>query len=140
MEISRKQALILGSAALLVLVLVAAGGAVYLMLSGGAELKYGTQAALRGALPVTAAAELQQRGVRLAAPLKCADQPGRSKERIRVSCTGTTSDEKPVTVFGSGEKKTNRAYYTILVDGRPVVQNASCLGADCRSREANGHG
>lgn len=137
-EISRKQALILGSAALLVL--VAVGGAVYLVLSGGRELKYKTQAALREALPVTAAAELHQRGVRLAAPLKCADRPGWSKEDMRVSCTGTTSDKKPVKVFGSGEKETNHAYYTILVDGRPVVQNASCLGADCRSKEANGRG
>lgn len=135
---SRKKALILGAAALLVL--MAAGGAAFLALSGGKELKYKTQAALRKALPVTAAAELRQRGVALAAPLKCADVPGWSKERLRVSCTGTTTQKKPVEVLGSGDVKTARAYYTILVDGRPVVANASCLGADCRSQEAGGRG
>ncbi|MFA1543366.1 hypothetical protein [Actinomadura monticuli] len=137
-KMSRKKAVILGSAVLAVLVL--AGGAAFLMLSGGEELKYKSQAALRKALPVTAAAELHQRGVTLAGPLKCADLPGWSKERLRVSCTGTTSDKKPVQVIGSGEKETHKAAYTILVDGRPVVENASCLGADCRSGEANGRG
>ena len=136
MKISRKKALILGSAALAVLVV--AGGAAFLVLSGGKDLKYTTQAAMRKALPVTAAAELQQHGVSLGAPLKCADLPGWTKEKLRVSCTGATSDKKPVQVIGSGEKETHEASYTILVDGRPVVQNASCLGADCRSGEANG--
>ncbi|MFB4312155.1 hypothetical protein [Actinomadura sp. GTD37] len=135
---NRKKALILGSAAFVALVL--AGGAAFLVLAGGKELKYQSQAALRKALPVTAAAELHQRGVALAAPLKCADLPGWTKEKLRVSCTGTTSDKKPVQVIGSGEKETHEASYTILVDGRPVVQNASCLGADCRSGEANGGG
>ncbi|NVI90373.1 hypothetical protein [Actinomadura sp. BRA 177] len=138
MKISRKKALILGSAALLVLVV--AGGAAYLALSGGKELKYKTQAALRKALPVTAAAELHQRGVTLAAPLKCEDLTGWTKERLRVSCSGKTSDKKPVEVLGSGDKKTAKTYYTILVDGRPVVENASCLGADCHSQEAGGRG
>jgi hypothetical protein len=137
-KISRKKALILGSAALIVLAL--AGGISYLALSGGKELKYKTQAALRNALPVTAAAELHQRGVTLAAPLKCADLPGWTKERLRVSCTGTTSDSKRVEVLGSGEKKTATTYYTILVGGRPVVQNATCLGADCHSQEAGSRG
>lgn len=137
-KLSRKKALILGSAALAVLVL--AGGAAFLVLSGGEELKYKTQSALRKALPVTAAAELHQRGVTLAAPLKCADLPGWTKQKLRVSCTGATSDKKPVEVIGSGETETHKASYTILVDGRPVVQNASCLGADCRSGEANGGG
>jgi hypothetical protein len=135
---SRKKALILGSAALLVL--GAAGGAAFLALSGGDELKYKTQAALRKALPVTAAAELHQRGVTLAAPLKCEDLAGWTKERLRVSCSGRTSDKKPVEVLGSGDKKTAKTYYTILVDGRPVVENASCLGADCHSQEAGGRG
>ncbi|NKZ07726.1 hypothetical protein [Actinomadura latina] len=138
MKISRKKALILGSAALLALVV--AGGAAFLALSGGKELKYKTQAAMRKALPVTAAAELHQRGVSLAAPLKCADMPGRTKERLRVSCTGATSDKKPVEVLGSGDMKTAKAYYTILVAGHPVVANASCLGADCHSQEAGGRG
>ncbi len=97
--------------------LVVAGGAAYLALSGGKELKYKTQAALRKALPVTAAAELHQRGVTLAAPLKCEDLTGWTKERLRVSCSGKTSDKKPVEVLGSGDKKTAKTYYTILVDG-----------------------
>jgi len=42
-------------------------------------LHYKTQAALRKALPVTAAAELHQHGVRLGAPLRCADLPGWTK-------------------------------------------------------------
>jgi hypothetical protein len=135
---SRKKALILGSAALIVLAL--AGGVSYLALSGGKELKYKTQTALRTALPVTAAAELKQRGVTLAGPLKCADLPGWTKERLRVSCTGTTADRKRVDVLGTGETRTATSNYTILVGGRPVVENASCLGADCRSEEAGGRG
>lgn len=129
----RRKALILGSAALLVLVL--AGGGVALLLTGREELRYQTQSALRKALPVTAAAELQQRGVTLAAPLKCEDLPGWTKSKLRVSCTGTTSDDKPVEVLASGEEETSESYYTILVDGRPVVENATCLGADCREQE-----
>ncbi|GGU06728.1 hypothetical protein GCM10010177_77530 [Actinomadura citrea] len=133
LKIGRKPALILGSAALLVI--AAVGGGAFLLLSGGEELHYKTQAALRKALPVTAAAELHQHGVRLGAPLRCADLPGWTKKKMRVSCTGMTSDEKPVEVIGSGEQETRRNYYTILVDGRPVVENASCLGADCRKQE-----
>ncbi|TDD84075.1 hypothetical protein E1293_13625 [Actinomadura darangshiensis] len=133
LNLSRKKALILGAAGLLVL--IAVGGGAYLLLSGRDELQYKTQAALRKALPVTAAAELHKRGVDLGSPLKCDDLPGWTKKKMRVSCTGTTSDKKPVKVLGSGEEETHKAYYTILVDGRPVVQNASCLGADCVRKE-----
>ncbi|TMQ95856.1 hypothetical protein ETD83_21975 [Actinomadura soli] len=133
MGTNRKKALILGSAALLVLVLV--GGGVAFVVTGGEELKYQTQSALRRAMPVTAAAELQQRGVTLASPLKCEDLPGWTKTKMRVSCTGTTSDKKPVEVLGSGEQETSKNNYTILVDGQPVVENASCLGADCRTQD-----
>lgn len=129
---NRRKAVILGSAALLVLVLV--GGGVAFLLTGRDELRYTTQSALRKALPVTAAAELQQRGVTLASPLKCEDLPGWTKSKLRVSCTGTTSDRKPVEVIGSGEQDTAKSYYTILVDGRPIVENAPCLGADCREQ------
>ncbi|TDC55469.1 hypothetical protein E1281_12335 [Actinomadura sp. KC345] len=129
----RKKALVLGAAALLVLVV--AGGGAFLLLSGGDELDYKTQAALRKALPVTAAAELHERGVKLAAPLECADLPGWTKEKLRVSCTGTTTDEKPVQVIGSGRQETAESSYTILVNGKPVVENAPCLGADCESNE-----
>ncbi|GAA2249902.1 hypothetical protein GCM10010402_00670 [Actinomadura luteofluorescens] len=133
LRIGRRQALVLGSAALLVIAVV--GGGAFLLLSGGQELQYKTQAALRKALPVTATAELHKHGVRLGAPLRCADLPGWTKKKMRVSCTGMTSDEKPVEVFGSGELETRKNYYTILVNGRPVVENASCLGADCRKQE-----
>ena len=133
LQMGRKKALVLGAAALLVLVV--AGGGAFLLLSGGDELTYKTQAALRKALPVTAAAELHQRGVKLASPLECADLPGRTQEKLRVSCTGTTTDEKPVKVIGSGEHETAKSNYTILVNGKPVVENAPCLGADCDSDE-----
>ncbi|GAA4241501.1 hypothetical protein GCM10022254_70570 [Actinomadura meridiana] len=126
---SRKKALVLGSAALLVLALV--GGGAAFLLTGRGELQYKTQSALRRAMPVTAAAELRERGVSLASPLKCADLPGWTKTKMRVSCTGTTSDQKPVEVLGTGQEDTHKAYYTILVDGRPLVENVSCLGADC---------
>ncbi|TDD35728.1 hypothetical protein E1287_12980 [Actinomadura sp. KC06] len=133
MGTNRKKALILGSAALLVLVLV--GGGVAFVVTGGDELKYQTQSALRKAMPATAAAELQKRGVTLASPLKCEDLPGWTKTKMRVSCTGTTSDKKPVEVIGSGEQETDKSYYTILVDGQPLVENVSCLGADCDTQD-----
>ncbi|WP_243711145.1 hypothetical protein [Actinomadura sp. KC216] len=129
----RKKALILGSAALLVLALV--GGGVAFVATGGEDLKYQTQSALRKAMPATAAAELQERGVTLASPLKCEDLPGWTKTKMRVSCSGTTSDKKPVEVLGSGEQETSKSYYTILVDGQPVVENAPCLGADCNTQD-----
>ncbi|WP_308166398.1 MULTISPECIES: hypothetical protein [Actinomadura] len=130
MEISRKRVLTLGPAALLVLALVGAGIA-YLVLAGGDELKYKTQAALREALPTTAAAELRSHGVTLRSPLKCGDLPGWTKSRLRAACTGTTTDARDVRVLGSGDSGNGKAYYTILVGGRPLVQNAPCLGADC---------
>lgn len=130
-EINRKKALIAGSAAFFVLLVVGAGVA-FLTLSGGDELRYKTQSALRKSLPVTAAAELRARGVALRAPLKCKDLPGWTKQKMRASCTGTTTDKRDVQVLGSGEEKTRKSYYTILVGGHPVVQNAPCLGADCK--------
>ncbi|WP_433469914.1 hypothetical protein [Spirillospora sp. CA-128828] len=133
LKMSRTMALILGSAALLVVVAVAGGA--YLLLSGHEELTYKTQAALRKALPVTATAELHKRGVTLTSALKCEDLPGWTPRKMRVSCTGTTSDKKPVEVIGSGEQATRKNNYTILVDGRPVVENAPCLGADCVKKE-----
>ncbi|TDC67445.1 hypothetical protein E1200_14965 [Actinomadura sp. GC306] len=125
--------MILAAAALVVLVL--GGGIAAYLVFRGEELTYQTQAALRKALPETAAAELHERGVKLAGPLKCGDLPSRTKDKLRVSCSGTTSDEKPVAVFGSGERETAESHYTILVAGKPVVENAPCLGADCRGEE-----
>ncbi|WP_131737109.1 hypothetical protein [Actinomadura roseirufa] len=125
---NRTKALVMGSAALL----VALAGIAYLVLAGGDELRYKTQSALRKSLAVTAAAELQARGLKLSAPLKCADLPGWTKQKLRASCTGTTTDKRDVRVLGSGERKTHKTYYTILVGGHPVVENVLCLGADCR--------
>ncbi|QKG22502.1 hypothetical protein [Actinomadura verrucosospora] len=129
---NRKKALLLGSAVLLVLVV--AGGAAWLLVTSGGELSYKTQAALRKALPSKAADELTVRGLTLQSPLKCEDLPGWTKQRMRVSCSGTTADNKQVRVLGSGEESSKRNYFTILVDGRPVVENAQCLGASCHKK------
>jgi hypothetical protein len=133
LRIGRRAALIIGSAGLLVVAAVGAGA--FLLLSGREELTYKTQAALRNALPTTASAELAKRGVTLASPLKCEDLPGWTKTKMRVSCHGTTSDKRPVEVIGTGEQQTKKNHYTILVGGRPVVENATCLGADCAKEE-----
>ncbi|WP_165965943.1 hypothetical protein [Actinomadura sp. 7K534] len=133
-QLGRKKILILAAAAAL-LVLALVGGAVAYLVFRGEELTYQTQAAMRKALPVTAAAELHEHGVKLAEPLKCADLPGATQDKLRVSCAGTTSDKKPVAVFGSGDRETAESHYTILVAGKPVVENAPCLGADCHGEE-----
>ncbi len=125
--------MILASAALFVVAAVSGGA--FLLLSGGQELQYKTQGALRRALPVTAAAELHKHGVQLGAPLRCTDLPGWTKKKMRVSCTGTTADRKPVEVIGTGEQESSKNNYTILVGGRPVVENADCLGADCLNKD-----
>jgi hypothetical protein len=101
-------------------------------LFGGKELRYTTQAALLRAVPPTATDELRTRGVQLAAPLSCASIPGATPKRMRVACTGKANGGRRVQVFGAGEDKTQDQYFTILVDGHPIVQNAGCLGADCR--------
>jgi hypothetical protein len=99
------------------------------------ELRYGTQAALLRAVPTTAADELRARGVRLASPLSCASMPEATKKKMRVACTGKTLQRQPIEVIASGESKTQDHYYTILVNGRPLVQNAGCLGADCKKKD-----
>lgn len=134
MEITRTKALAAGAAGLLVLA-AAGAGAAYLTLSGGDELRYRTQAALRGALPATAAAELHDRGVRLEAALTCTDLPGLTAGKLGATCTGTTEDDRPVQVLGTGDLETDRSFYTILVDGEPLVENVACLGADCHRDE-----
>ena len=133
LRLDRKKILILGAAVLIVLLL--AGGGIAYLLFGGEKLTYETQAALRRALPSAAAAELEKRGVTLAGPLECEDLPGWTKDRLRVSCNGVTSDKKPVKVFASGDRETAESNYTILVAGRPVVENAHCLGADCKDEK-----
>ncbi|MFC9976259.1 hypothetical protein ACFVH6_35740 [Spirillospora sp. NPDC127200] len=130
MKNTRVRPLLLG-----VLVLVVTGvaaGIAYLTLTDRKELRYETQTRLRNALGATASTELRARGVSLPDGLACADMAGWSKEKLRASCTGRTADRRPVQVIGAGERRTSDHYYTILVGGKPVVQNARCLGEDCR--------
>lgn len=133
---TRKKVAILGSAMLAALVLAGAAAAAFVVLSGGKELPYKTQAELREMMPSMAAAELKERGVTLTSPLRCEGLPGWTEQRLRVSCTGTTTGDKPVEVIGSGQMQTQDAYYTILVGGEPLVQNVSCLGDGCRQGES----
>ena len=132
---TRKKAAILGSSVAAALVLAGIAAAAIVLLTGGKELPYQTQSQLRGAMPSMAAAELKARDVTLAGPLECEGVPGWTKERLRVSCTGTTTDNKPVEVLGSGQMRTQDSYYTILVDGRPLVENVACLGNGCQQDE-----
>ncbi|WP_254716012.1 hypothetical protein [Actinomadura sp. WMMB 499] len=132
---TRKKAAIMGSAVAALLVLGGVAAAAIVLVTGGRELPYETQAQLQKAMPSMAAAELETRGVTLAGPLECEETPGASKQRLRVSCTGTTADKKPVEVLGSGQLETQDSFYTILVDGKPVVENAACIGKDCEKDE-----
>ncbi|HEX6471547.1 MAG TPA: hypothetical protein VF069_20770 [Streptosporangiaceae bacterium] len=99
------------------------------------ELRYRTQAALLRSVPVMAADELRARGIRLTAPLACAGMRGASKFRLRVACTGMAQGRRAVQVVAAGQVRTKDQYYTVLVGGRPLVQNAGCLGADCRRKK-----
>lgn len=121
-----------------VVALILAGvgvGVVYVTFLDGKELRYHTQAKLRTAVTANATAELQARGQALRTPLSCADMPGWSKQSMRVRCTGSTAAHRQVQVIGAGEEKVQEEYFTILVDGHPLVQNAHCLGADCRKKD-----
>ncbi|MFD0901658.1 hypothetical protein [Actinomadura sediminis] len=133
---TRKKAAIAGAAVAALLVLGGVAAAAIVLLTGGKELPYQTQAQMREAMPAMAAAELERRGVTLAGPLTCEGVPGWTEQRLRVSCTGTTADKKPVKVVGSGQMETQDSYYTILVDGRPLVENVSCIGDDCRKGDS----
>ncbi|MBW8485779.1 hypothetical protein [Actinomadura parmotrematis] len=133
MKITRKKALVIGSAT--VLLTGAAASASYVALAHTKELRYDTQSALRAALPAAATAELAARGVTLGRGLTCTDMRGWTKKKMRVSCTGRTADRHDVRVLGSGEDATQDQWYTILIAGKPVVQNAGCLGKDCGKRE-----
>lgn len=95
------------------------------------DVRYKDQAALLAAMPYTATGELTARGLRLAAPLECWSMPEATPQKLRVACSGRTTEAKPILVIAAGEQRVRRQYFTILVDGRPVVQNTSCLGADC---------
>lgn len=110
-------------------------GLAIVLLGSEKELKYPTQAALLRAVPVTATDELRTRGVQLTIPLACVSMPEATKLKMRVACTGMAKGHKAVQVVAAGEAKTREQYYTILVNGKPVVQNASCMGADCRHKD-----
>lgn len=118
------------------------GGAGYLLLDapGGRgtppEPRYTTQAALLGATPVRAADTLRARGFALRAPLVCRDLPGATRKNLRLTCSGSTTGKRRVQVIASAEVAREAQFFTILVNGRPLVQNVSCLGADCSSRRA----
>jgi hypothetical protein len=119
----------------IVVAVAAAVGLGLLLTRTQKELTYHTQAALLRAVPVTAAAELRARGVQLMAPLVCVSMPGATKQKMRVACTGKAQGRRAVQIVAAGETKTQEQYYTILVNGRPVVQNAGCMGADCRRED-----
>ncbi|MEU5882722.1 hypothetical protein [Spirillospora sp. NPDC047279] len=130
---TRAKAIVLGAVGLLV---AGAGAAVlYVTVIHGKDLRYATQAELRNSMQTTAGSELRTRGVALGTALNCKDMNGWTKTKMRVACTGTTADKKDVQVFASGEDRSQEQYYTILVDGRPVVQNAGCLGTDCQKKD-----
>jgi hypothetical protein len=112
-----------------------AAGMGFLLTRSHKELRYRTQAALLRAVPVIAADELRTHGVRLTAPLACATMPDASKFRLRVACTGMAEGRRAVQVVAAGQAKTKQQYYTVLVGGRPLVQNAGCLGPDCRHKK-----
>jgi hypothetical protein len=99
---------------------------------GGKELLYETESSLLRATSKFAPQELATRGYRLAGQLSCGRQPGSAEGSIRVKCTGATSTRKPVIVLASVEQESEDEYFTILVDGQPVVENARCLAQECR--------
>ena len=103
-----------------------------LMIYGGRELRHKNQAELRAATPTMAGDELRMRGHHLARPLVCQDMPGATKRHMRVSCSGATTDHTRVLVIGTAEDKVKEEYFTILLGGRPLVQNVECLGPNCR--------
>lgn len=112
----------------------AAGGAAYFVFFDK-ELRYQTQAELRAATPQLATAELRARGHTLSAPLACRDMPGWTKQKMRVRCDGRTTRRERVQVLGAAEDKVKEEYFTILLNGRPVVQNAGCLATDCPKKD-----
>ncbi|RFU38720.1 hypothetical protein DZF91_26180 [Actinomadura logoneensis] len=124
----------LATGTLAVVVVGVAAGIAYLALSHTKELRYKTQNALRAGVARRGGEELAHRGVTLTSALNCTDSPGWTKRKMRVTCTSSTSDHQPVQVIGAGEGTTQEQYYTILVNGRPLVENATCLGADCRQK------
>ncbi len=128
----RAKALVLGTVG--IVVAVGAAGLAYLAFHDTKELRYKSQNALRTGVARAGGEELAHRGVSLKSTLTCADSLGWTKRKMRVNCTSSTSDHQRVQIIGAGEGATQDQYYTILVNGRPLVQNATCLGADCRKK------
>lgn len=131
----KKKIVLIGIPCVVVALAGLAVGLGFMLLGSDKELKYRTQAALLRAVPVTAADELRARGVRLTGPLACTSMPEATIKKMRVACTGVAQGRKAVQVVAAGEVRTQDQYYTILVGGRPVVQNAACMGADCRHKD-----
>jgi hypothetical protein len=99
------------------------------------ELRYHNQAQLLRAIPITATAELRARGVTLSGPLRCWNMREATPKKMRVACTGKTPKDEKIQVIGAAEVKVQEEYYTILVEGRPLVRNVGCLGADCHPKD-----
>lgn len=98
--------------------------------------RYTTQAALLGATPIRAADALREHGHDLTGPLVCRDLPGVTARRLRLTCAGTTTTRRNVQVIAAADVSRRAEYYTILVGGRPLVQNVTCLGADCHRKRS----
>jgi hypothetical protein len=126
---TRVKVFIGGVAALLVAGVAVA--LVYVSCFDRRELRYDSEGALLAAVPGISAGELTARGVALSEPLGCWNMAEATPRKLRVACAGRTTRAKKVQVIAAAEKKEVRQYFTILVDGRPLVQNAPCLGADC---------
>jgi hypothetical protein len=107
----------------------------YIALVDHKELRHHTQAQLLRAIPGTATAELRARGLTLSEPLNCWSMAEATSKKMRVACAGKTTRAERVQVIGAAESKVQEEYFTILVDGRPLVQNAECLGADCHPKD-----
>lgn len=128
--------LIVGAVAALLL----AGVAVALVFARLADLadqkgtRYKSQAALLAALPSAATAELSSRGLVLAGPLGCWTMPEATPHKLRVACSGQTARGRGVQILAASEQKFKKQFFTILVEGRPLVQNAPCLGSGCRAK------
>jgi hypothetical protein len=99
---------------------------------GGKELLYSTEGALLNAITRAGPQELAARGHQITGRLSCTRQPGSTKESIRLRCTGTTVAKKPVIVLAAVEHATEDEFFTILVDGHPVLENARCLAQECK--------
>jgi len=118
-----------------ILVAGVAAALVYVSFFDHRELRYKTEGALLAAMPTTAAAELTSHNVALSEPLGCWALPEATPKKLRVACEGRTTKASRVQVIGAAEKKTVQQYFTILVDGKPLVQNAGCLGDDCHPKK-----